>query len=104
MNIETKDWVALKDHMPGAPSFRTYGTVTVAHPGITAKLEFSPLQDKTTNLRLNLVLERSDGIYPQVETDKFVEYKSLGTSQVTGVSIFYEGQLVHHISQVVTVC
>jgi hypothetical protein len=104
MIIETKDWAALKDNTPGTPSFRAYGTVTVANPGVTAKLEFSPLQDKTTNLRLNLVLERSDGIHLQVLTEKFVEYKSLGTSQVTGVDIFYEGQLVHHISQVVTVC
>jgi hypothetical protein len=35
MSIETKDWTAQIDRMPGAASFRAFGTVTVAHTGIT---------------------------------------------------------------------
>ena len=58
------------------------------------------LQDKSFDLRLELVLEKSNEISLQVETDKFVEYKVLGNSNVTGVSIFYEGKLLHHIDEV----
>jgi hypothetical protein len=100
MSIQTKDWTAQIDRMPGAPSFRTYGTVTVAHAGITPKLEFSPLQDKSFDLRLILTLETTDEVSLQVETEKFVEYKSMGNSNVTGVSIFYEDVLIHHIDKV----
>ena len=100
MTIETKNWVAQIDRMPGAPSFRAYGTVTVAHTGITPKLKMTALQDKSFDLRLELTLEKSNDISLQVLTDKVVEYKSLGNSNVTGVSIFYEGKLLHHIDKV----
>jgi hypothetical protein len=100
MSIKTKDWTAQIDRMPGANSFRTYGTVTVAHTGITPKLELSPIQDKSFDLRLNLKLETSNQISLQVETDKHVEYKVPGDSHVTGVSIFHDGKLIHHIDKV----
>jgi hypothetical protein len=100
MSIKTKDWTAQIDRMPGAPSFRTYGTVTVANTGITPKLVFSPLQDKSFDLRLILTLETTEEVSLQVETEKTVEYKSMGNSNVTGVSIFYEGKLIHHIDKV----
>jgi hypothetical protein len=100
MSIKTKDWTAQIDRMPVAPSFRTFGTVTVAHTGITPKLEISAIQDKSFDLRLELKLENSNEISLQVETDKLVEYKVLGDSNVTGVSIFYEGKLLHHIDKV----
>jgi hypothetical protein len=86
--------------MPGAASFRTYGTVTVAHTGITPKLEMTAVQDKSFDLCLELTLENSNEISLQVETDKFVEYKVPRNSNVTGVSIFYEGKLLHHIDKV----
>jgi hypothetical protein len=100
MTIETKGWTAQIDRMPGAVSFRTYGTVTVAHTGITPKLEMNAQQDKSFDLRLDLKLENSNEMSLQVETDKFVEYKVPGDSSVTGVSIFYEGKLLHHIDKV----
>ncbi|KII30497.1 MULTISPECIES: hypothetical protein [Pseudomonas] len=100
MSIKTKDWTAQIDRMPGAPSFRTYGTVTVAHTGITPKLEMTALQDKSFDLRLELKLEISNEVSLQVENDKFVEYKVPGNSNVTGVSIFYEDKLLHHIDKV----
>lgn len=100
MSIKTKDWTAQIDRMPGAASFRAFGTVTVDHPGITPKLLLSPLQDKSFDLRLILVLEEADGMFTQVTTEKLVEYKSPGNSNVTGVSIFYEGKLLHHIKKV----
>jgi hypothetical protein len=100
MSIKTKDWTAQIDRMPGAPSFRAFGTVTVAHTGITPKLEMTALQDKSFDLRLELKLEYSHEVSPRVETEKFVEYKAIGNSNVTGVSIFYEGKLLHHIDEI----
>jgi hypothetical protein len=100
MSIKSKDWNAQIDRMPGAASFRTFGTVTVAHGGITPKLVMSALQDKSFDLRLELQLEKSNDISLQVESDKFVEYKVMGNSNVTGVSIFHEGKLLHHIDKI----
>ncbi|WP_095052334.1 hypothetical protein [Pseudomonas sp. Irchel s3b2] len=100
MTIKTKDWTAQIDRMPGAASFRTFGTVTVAHTGITPKLEMTALQDKSFDLRLELKLETSSEASLQVLTDKVVEYKALGDSNITGVSIFHEGKLLHHIDKV----
>ncbi|WP_339479913.1 MULTISPECIES: hypothetical protein [unclassified Pseudomonas] len=100
MKITTKDWTAQIDRMPGAVSFRTFGTVTVANSGVTPTLVRSDLQDKSLNLRLELKLEQSNGISLPALTNKLVEYKALGDSSVTGVSIFFEGQLLHHIDEV----
>jgi len=100
MSIKTTGWTAQIDRMPGAESFRTFGTVTVANSGVTPKLVFMPLQDRSFDLRLELVLEKTDGLSLQVLTDKYVEYKSLGNSNVSGVSIFFEGKLLHHIDDV----
>ncbi|MFU2328465.1 hypothetical protein [Pseudomonas sp. NFX98] len=100
MSIKTKGWTAQIDRMPGAASFRTFGTVTVAHTGITPMLEKTAIQDKSFDLRLELKLVKSNEVSLQVETDKFVEYKVMGDSNVTGVSIFYEGKLLHHIDKV----
>ena len=100
MTIKTTGWTAQIDRRPGTQSFRTFGTVTVANSGITPKLVFMPLQDKSFDLRLELVLEKADGMSLQVLTDKHVEYKTLGNSNVSGVSIFFEGNLLHHIDDV----
>ncbi|MHC8323176.1 hypothetical protein ACYZT4_21250 [Pseudomonas sp. GB2N2] len=100
MSIKTKDWTAQIDRMPGAQSFRTFGIVTVANTGITPILVRTALQDKSFDLRLELKLENSGEVSLQVETDKCVEYKVPGDSNVTGVSIFYKDKLVHHIDDV----
>lgn len=34
MTIKTKNWTAQIDRMPGAASFRAFGTVTVAHTAL----------------------------------------------------------------------
>lgn len=100
MSIKTTGWIAHIDNNRGVETFRTYGTVTVANSGITPKLVFMPLQDKSFDLRLELILEKGDGISLPVVTDKQVEYKSLGKSNVSGVSIFFKGKLLHHIDYV----
>ncbi|MHC8317019.1 hypothetical protein [Pseudomonas sp. LB3P31] len=100
MSIKTKDWIAQINRMPGDPFFRTFCTVTVANSGVTPRLVMSATQDKTTNLRLELLLEKSDGMSLQVLTEKFVQYKEQGDSNVTGVSIFYNGEKIHHIKDI----
>lgn len=101
MTIKTKNWTAQVDRMPGAASLRVRGTVEVPHTGVTPKLVLSPLQDKSFDLRLILTTEHSSDASLQVLTDKEVEYKVLGNSGVTGVSIFFEDKLLHHISEVI---
>ena len=100
MSITTKNWTAYIDRMPGAASFRTHGTVTVPNLGVSPKLVLSALQDKSFDLRLDLELETAGCISGQVLTDIDVEYKVLGDSNVSGVSIFFEGELIHHIDEV----
>lgn len=100
MTIKNSGWVAQINRMPGDFFFRVYGTVTVAHPGIVPTLVLSPLQDKSFNLRLDLELKDSGDITAQVETEKTVTYKHPGDSSVSGVSIFFEGKLLHHIKAV----
>ncbi|MBV4497654.1 hypothetical protein HU715_020120 [Pseudomonas sp. SWRI12] len=100
MKITTKDWTAQIDRMPGAASFRTFGTVTVANSGVIPTLVRSAKQDKSFDLRLELTLQNSAGVSLQVLTDKVVEYKELGESNVTSVSIFFEGKLLHHIDEI----
>lgn len=100
MKITTKGWTAQIDRMPGAASFRTFGTVTVENSGVIPTLVRSDTQDKSFDLRLELILQNSDGVSLQVLTDKVVEYKELGESNVTGVSIFFEGKLLHHIDEI----
>lgn len=100
MNIKTNHWAAQINRMPGDVFFRTSGTVTVANPGITPTLVLCPHQDKSFDLRRELKLETSSEIKLQVVTDKLVEYKVQGDSNVTGVRIFFEGKLVHHIDKI----
>jgi hypothetical protein len=100
MDIKTKDWTAQIDRMPGNASFRVYGTVTVPHSGVTPKLEYMKLQDKSFNVRLELKLDISDEPSLQVESEKFVEYKVMGDANVPSVSIFYNGELLHRIDKV----
>ena len=100
MSIQTKNWTVQIDRMPGAASFRVFGTVTVANSGITPKLVLSQVQD-TPFLPLELVLERTADISLPVLTDKTVEYKVLENYAPTSVGIFYNGGLLHHIDEIV---
>jgi hypothetical protein len=100
MSIKNSDWVAQINRMPGDLFFRVYGTVTVATPGIVPILVLSPLQDKSFDLRLELKLVNSGEITLQVETEKAVTYKHPGNSNVSSVSIFFEGKPLHHIKEV----
>ncbi len=101
MNIETKNWKAQINRMPHNYFFQVEGVVTVPHSAILLSLEVSPIQDKSYNLRLDLKLTIPQDIGMDVLTDKSVTYKVAGESNVTGVSIFYEGKRLHHIDEIV---
>jgi hypothetical protein len=101
MTIETKGWVAQMDNMPGSVSFRVYGSVVVAHPGLNPTLSVRDIQDKSFALALELKLEAVEGIYPQVVTEKTVSFKMPGDhSNIPKVDIFYQGQLIHSITDI----
>nr|WP_314524100.1 hypothetical protein [uncultured Pseudomonas sp.] len=100
MSIQTKNWTARINRMPGDSFFRTSGIVTVAHPGVTPKLVMTQVQDASHHLRLELILENSNENTLQVLTEKAVEYKTLGNSDVTGVSIYYKNERISHITNI----
>ncbi|POA22904.1 hypothetical protein C1886_00435 [Pseudomonas sp. FW300-N1A1] len=109
MSITTRDWKAQRDLMPGAPSFRVTGTVTVAHPGITPKLTQSAVQHRemaggirACEVTLDLTLESADGNFLQVVTDKAVRFETSSDLDVTKVGIFYKGQLLQQIDEILT--
>ncbi|WP_019412193.1 hypothetical protein [Pseudomonas psychrophila] len=101
MNIETKNWKAQINRMPHDYFFQVEGVVTVPHSAVLLSLEVSPVQDKSYDLRLDLKFTVPQDIGLDVLTDKSVTYKVAGESNVTGVSIFYEGTLLHHIDEMV---
>lgn len=100
MNIETKNWKAQINRMPHDNFIRVDGVVTVPHSAILPSLEVSQIQDKSFDLRLDLKLTVPQDIGLDVLTDKSVTYKNSGVSKVTGVSIFFEGKLLHHIDEI----
>lgn len=100
MFIETKNWTAQISQLPDAQFFRADGTVIVPHPGVTPRLVLAAIQDKSFNLRLELQLDVIDEPVAQVRVEKSVEYVVPGKSNVTGVDIIYEGELLHHIDMV----
>ena len=100
MSLTTRGWVSQQDLMPGSPAFRTYGTVTVAHSGITPKLTKSSQQPNPSALRLDLTLEQTEQNALLVEVDKTVEFRQSGDLKLTAVSIFYEGNLLVHLDDI----
>ena len=68
---ESKHWTATQTDT----LLRVEATVTVANPGVTPLLVPSRIQDKSSNLNLDLVLEQEDGIHLAVMTDKPVVFE-----------------------------
>ncbi|WP_460119586.1 hypothetical protein [Pseudomonas sp. S2_C03] len=101
MFIETKNWTAQISQLPDSEFFRTDGTVIVPHAGVTPRLVMTPIQDKSFNLRLELKLDVIDEPAAQIRVEKSVEYVASGKSNVTGVDIFFEGALLHHIDTII---
>lgn len=91
-------WTAQIDRMPGAASFRVFGTVTVGNTGDVPTLVRSETQDNPCEFRLDLQVDPRAGA--TVMRNVFVEYKSADIPNVTSVSIFSEGKLVARINEI----
>jgi hypothetical protein len=102
MYIQSKDWTARNDKMPGNNAVRVFGTVTVAHPGIQPVLRVRAAQDKSFTLALDLNLQQIEGSVLQVVTDKTVRFELPGVHGfIPAVDIFHEGELITRITDVI---
>lgn len=102
MSFKTKHWTAQIDRTPGNQSFRVNATVTVEDPRALVRLELSTVQDNPLDLRLDLIISKPMDTALQGETEKLVTFEKMGDSNVTSVSIFYEGKLFFHIHRILT--
>ncbi|CAM3638801.1 hypothetical protein CCOS865_00166 [Pseudomonas reidholzensis] len=101
MTIETKGWTAQNDKLPGSPTFRVQGTVTVAHGGLQPVLQVRAMQDKSMALALELTLENLGGMHTQAVCDKPVSFVLAGGHDgIPKVDIFHEGGLIARITQI----
>ncbi|TFF43229.1 hypothetical protein [Pseudomonas sp. RIT623] len=101
MYIETKNWTAQNDKMPGNARFVVSGTVTVGHPGINAELSVRARQDKSLALALDLNVSKADGFFTQVVTDKTVSLELSGDhGNIPKVDIFHDGKLITSITEI----
>lgn len=80
--IESTDWYAWENHMPGSEqSLHLQGVVMVPTPGYEVRLEpAAPQGINPRELILDLVIERLDGLWPQVVTRKPVGFSSKGAA------------------------
>lgn len=99
MSIQNKDWYAQDDKMPGVNTLKVSGIVTAPNSATTVALVRSAVPATFNHLCLDLKLE-NQGIGAQVLTDKKVTYTQPSGASITGVSIFYNGELLASISDV----
>lgn len=101
MAIETKDWTAQSENMPGSAAVRVSGTITVGNPGITPTLCVRKQQGDARTLSLELTLEAAEGSAVQVITDKVVHFEMAGDySHLQQVDIYHDGTLLTAITDV----
>lgn len=99
MDIENKSWTAQINRMPGDAFFRVDGVITLPRSGFQTTLIVSEIQDKSFDLRLDLEVAPGCWDLPVVSDHK-VSYKQYGPSHVTGVTIMYDGKVLHHIDDI----
>lgn len=106
MNIETKDWSAQDDKMPNVNTFKVNGIVSLPYR-LQAVLVRSASPAAFNHLNLDLMIEsRKDNITLPVVIDKSkmfdtpVRYVQPSGADITGVSIFYRGELLINIDNV----
>ncbi|BCX71301.1 hypothetical protein [Pseudomonas izuensis] len=96
MSITTKDWTAqIATREPNA-----YLRVTGAISGPRVKLVRSLRQVSNYDLRLDLEIDLLNEDTLHIVSDLPIEYKAMGNHNITGVSIFHEGNLIHHINKI----
>ncbi|MDV9033070.1 hypothetical protein Q7C30_013270 [Pseudomonas sp. RAC1] len=87
---ESKHWTATQtDRL-----LRVEATVTVANPGVTPLLVPSRIQDRSSNMNLDLVLEQEDGIHLAVMTDKPVVFEKDFGYPVRLVVVIHDGKAI----------
>lgn len=99
MSIQSKNWIARDDRMPGVNTLKVSGTVTVSTSDTIPVLVRSTKPAVFTHLVLELKLE-SQGIGAQVMTDKQVVYAQASGATFTSVSIYYKDDLLTTIDDV----
>ena len=99
MKIESKNWTARDDRMPGVNTLRVSGTVTVTASNVTPVLVPSTAPHAGNVLVLNLQLE-SDGFGAQVLTEKQVTYTQPSNEAITAVTIYHECELLASIENI----
>ena len=87
---ESKNWTATQTDT----LLRVEATVTVANPGVTPLLVPSRIQDKSSNLNLDLVLEEKDGVQLMVMTDKPVVFEKDFGYPVRLVVVLHDGKAI----------
>lgn len=100
MITNTKDWTAHIALSQGDEYLEVDGSVTVASHGLNPGLVRSPRQVNHYDLRLDLELETSNISTLQTEKSTPIKYKAYGKHRITGVSIYYDGKLLHHIDKI----
>ncbi|KFE55440.1 hypothetical protein [Pseudomonas syringae] len=106
MSIQTKDWYAQDDKMPGVNTFKVTGIVSLPYR-LQAVLVRSASPGAGNQLSLDLMVEsRKNAITNPVERDESailetpVSYTQPSGADITGVSIFYKGALLVNIDNV----
>lgn len=100
MTIENKDWYAQDDKMPGVNTLRVSGIVTVPDYTAVPVLTKSSRPTAFNHLSLDLRIERH-GIGAQVVNDQKVVYTQPSGADVASVSIYYNGELLTDINNVI---
>lgn len=99
MTIQTNGWYARDNRMPGAAAFTVSGKVTVGSTATNVSLVPSALQDRSLGLRLDLIVE-SGGIGLTVMTEKTATFTLPGRSEITHVTVFYNGEELIQINDI----
>lgn len=101
MSIESKNWIARDDRMPGVNTLKVSGTVIVNTSDTVPVLTRSDRPAILSHLILELTLQQP-GIGAQVMTEKPVVYTQLSGASITSASIYYNGELLASIDNVET--
>jgi hypothetical protein len=106
MNIETKNWSAQDDRMPGVNTFKVTGIASLPYR-LQGELVRNPSPSAGNHLSLDLIVDtRKNPITNPVVRDETtmidtpVSYTQASGADITGVSIFYKGALLVDIDNV----
>ncbi|MGE7990272.1 hypothetical protein ACQKPE_04325 [Pseudomonas sp. NPDC089554] len=94
MIIDSKNWSARQE----GNQLYVEGTVTVGHPGIEPLLELSEIQDRSSNLNLDLKTRLLEGGFLQVVTEKQVVFEMTVDYPVPEINVRGETAMITSIA------